>query len=259
MSNVITLRLSDEAEARLDAYMEESGIASRGLAVKRIVEERLAAEAEADALEPLISRMEERLVRASSRGAKASIAALCLMCAERDDSMESKVSSLPAGAVFDFAWDMAGALMSHGSRPDFYRAAKMSSLIQAREEQDRKELVDAAASYGPTRMAMALDDKGALLWFGVLEDYDSALMTLVDPESTSDERFAASYKLTKAVKVMYDVLKSVELNSIGDVDALLGDEDMAFFGETQGWSYLSDDPDEEERRRERVRRLFDAD
>lgn len=260
MAGTIGLRLCDEDCERLDAFMEREGIASRGLAVKRIVEERLAEEGERDSLEPLVRRIEERLAQASQRGTKASIAALCLLCAGEDEAMRAKLSAMPAGAAFDYAWDMAGVLMSHGSRPDFYRAAKASGVMQARERSEIDEVVAIAAGCGDMRMATALDGRDLRPWFEAKGEYD-AVREIVEGRSpgTSDEWFAASRRYSGAVKKMADILANMGIRRAFDARERLGDLGMAYSHERGDWFNLLDDVGEAALRRRRAREVLDAD
>ena len=129
MDNTITFRLSKEKLAQLEALAEKEGYASKGKAVKAIVEERLSLGEEYDYLGPLLDRIEERVVKEAWLGTKASLASLCLQSAMEDDAMKAKLDAMPADKVFDYAWGMAETLVARGDCPDcpdFYEAAKIN-------------------------------------------------------------------------------------------------------------------------------------
>lgn len=256
MSNMIGIRLDDETDALLSAYMENNGFKSKGLAVKNIVEERLAAEAEYDHLEPLIARIEERVARAASRGTKASLAALCLLSAKEDDAMAAKLGSMSAGKVFSYAWDMGGALMTHGERPDFYKAAKHSSLMRARERTTEEEFLSIVAEIDDARMAMALDDADVSSWFDAMNSYRK-VRALIEgsPEDSSDEWIRAYRTYTEAKETLLGLLGKMFVGE-AELDTLLYDEDMAF-AHKRGWFDMSEDPIEMARRRRRAKGLSD--
>lgn len=251
MSDVITLRLSKEGAALLEAYMEREGIDSRGKAVKRIVEERLASDAEYDALEPLVARLEERVARVSSRGTKASLAALCLLAAREDDAMGAKLGSMPAGKVFGYAWDMAGSLMSHGTRPDFYKAAKHSSLMRAREKSDDDERLHEVMGLPMESVVASLDHSDVDAWLEAASAY-SDLRDLIEgnPEGSSDEWLRSYPSYCAARAAMLGILDLMEIESAAD-SGLIADEDMAFSYE-EGWFDVSGDEDEKKRRAARL-------
>lgn len=256
MSNMIGIRLDDETDALLTAYMEKNGFKSKGLAVKSIVEERLAADAEYDHLEPLIARIEERVARASSRGTKASLAALCLLSAQEDENMAAKLESMSSGKVFSYAWDMGGALMTHGERPDFYKAAKHSSLMRARERADEEKFLASVAEIDDARMAMALDDANVSSWFGAMRSYrDVRDLIEGSPEDSSDEWLKAYRTYSDAKETLLGLLGKMEVGK-PEVNTLLRDEKMVF-SYNRGWFSLVEDPIEMARRRKRARGLSD--
>ena len=257
MSNMIGIRLDDETDALLTIYMEKNGFKSKGLAVKHIVEERLAADAEYDHLEPLIARIEERVARVSSRGTKASLAALCLLSAKEDSGMAAKLDSMSSGKVFSYAWDMGGALMTHGERPDFYKAAKHSSLMRARERTDEEKFLGIVAEIDDARMAIALDDIDILPWFDAMNSYRE-VRDLIEssPEESSDEWLRAFRTYTEAKETLLSLLGKMYVWE-SEIDSLLRDEDMAF-AHKRGWFDMSEDPIEMARRRRRARGLSDG-
>lgn len=252
MSNMIGIRLDDETDALLTAYMEKNGFKSKGLAVKSIVEERLAADAEYDHLEPLIARIEERVARVSSRGTKASLAALCLLSAKEDENMAAKLESMSSGKVFSYAWDMGGALMTHGERPDFYKAAKHSSLMRAREKTADEALLEAVTEIPTRKILMSLDDSDVSRWAEAMADY-LEVRDLIEgnPEGSSDEWLRAYRTYSKATKVLFDILGEMEIETVGDT-ALLADEEMAFSYDGE-WRDISSDLKEMAHRRMRLK------
>lgn len=248
MSEVVTIRLTDEHAKMLDEMAEREGLRSKGQAAKQIVEEKLSAQAQADALEPFIDRIEERLARVASRGTKASIASLCLLSAWGDEAMSEKLDAMPAGKAFDYAWDMAGVLMSHGERPDFYKAAKRSFLMRARERVAEEEILSAVFLLDQARVIMALDDSDTSSWTDAARDY-LAVRDVVErsPEDSSDEWLIAYRSYMGATKVLLGTLNRMGVLTVADMRELLEDEDMAFSYE-RGWFCLSCDADERMRR-----------
>lgn len=229
MSEVVTIRLADEHVKMLDEMAERDGYRSRGQAAKAIVEERLCAKAQADALEPLVERIEQRLARTASRGTKASIASLCLLSAWGDEAMSAKLDAMPAGRAFDFAWDMAGALMAHGSRPDFYKAAKSSALLRKGDEKRDAELVRCAFSFGEERLAEAVDDEMAEAWAEHAARYLETRGLIEGAGALSSEaQLGAWPAYAHSVGELARMLSEMLVFGPGDAEELLGDESLVF-------------------------------
>ena len=252
MDNVITLRLSKEKLTRLEAFMEKEGHASRGKAVKAIVEERLSLDEEYDRLEPLLDRIEDRVARAAQRGTKASLASLCFLTAREDKAMRAKLDAMPAGKIFGYAWDMAGALLTYGERPDFYKAAKHASLMRAREKTPDQELLATAASIPPMKVGMALDDADVKPWHDAMKDY-LATRDLVEgwPAGSSDAWIVASQTYSKATKALLEILSRMNVQSV--IDLAPFEEGAKAFSYEREWFDLHENIFEANRRRRRAK------
>ena len=252
MDNVITLRLSKERLARLETLMEKEGYATRGKAVKAIVEERLSHDEEYDHLSPLLDRIEERVARAANRGAKASLASLCLQSALEDEAMKAKLGTMHAGKVFGYAWDMAGALLTYGERPDFYKAAKRAYLMSAREKTSDQELLAAVAAISPMKIGMALDDIDVAPWHDAMKDY-LATRDLVEgwPAGSSDVWIVASRTYYEATKILFGILNRMDIRTVLDLKVL--EDGVKAFSYEKEWFTLHDDIFETGRRRKRAK------
>lgn len=112
----IHIHLDDADEARLKDYQVSHGFRSPGLAAKDLLLKALESGGAIDALKPYLDHIEEEIIKASSRGTKASIAALAIASAAHDDALRSELDLLDSEGVFNWAWEAAGVIL----RPDWF-------------------------------------------------------------------------------------------------------------------------------------------
>lgn len=92
MSQVITVRLSDEDAKLLSQYQQNNEIRSLSSAAKDLLLKALHEESNLSAIEPYLKEIEERVARTSARGTKAALAVMCLQAAQYDKQMMDRSS-----------------------------------------------------------------------------------------------------------------------------------------------------------------------
>lgn len=171
MSQVITVRLSDEDAKLLSQYQQNNEIRSLSSAAKDLLLKALHEESNLSAIEPYLKEIEERVARTSARGTKAALAVMCLQAAQYDKQMMDHLAQLNAGEVFNFAWDMAGSMVAAGQRPGYYKAAKSADFSTSKNLKKVEAIVELAAESDTLYILKSLDEKDIPQWFTAMKTY----------------------------------------------------------------------------------------
>lgn len=170
---LINMRVDEDVIAQVDAYAKEHLNGNRSEAVRELLKRGLSKEAEGIIAEEISSAVErglERVIKAESRGAKASLGSLILLSKFLPTLLDltvcnakyslkgfnhetlneeaiyeallecDDVENLKAKDAFAFAWQAAGNIQSHGTRPTFSNATQhlkphgISAIFESKSE-----------------------------------------------------------------------------------------------------------------------------
>lgn len=241
MSQVITVRLSDEDAKLLSQYQQNNEIRSLSSAAKDLLLKALHEESSLSAIEPYLKEIEERVARTSARGTKAALAVMCLQAAQYDKQMMDHLAQLNAGEVFNFAWDMAGSMVAAGQRPGYYKAAKSADFSTSKNLKKIESIVELAAESDTLYILKSLDEKDIPQWFTAMKTYRECKPYLAIHEADpSDEWINTFLNYRQALSDLSEILARMNIYSPEEFTSHFLTNEWVY-SNTQGWIEADED------------------
>lgn len=235
MSQVITVRLSDEDIKLLSQYQQNNEIRSLPSAAKDLLLKALHKESDLSTIEPYLKEIEERIAKTSARGTKAALAVMCLQAAQYDKQMMDHLAQLNAGEVFNFAWDMAGSMVAAGQRPGYYKAAKSADFSTSKNFKKIEAIVELAAESDTLYILKSLDEKDIPQWFAAMKTFRECKPYLtINEADPSDEWITTLLNYRQALSDLSEILAKMDIYSTEDFSTRFLTNEWVYSNK-QGW------------------------